>query len=62
MQKMRVQSLCREKGNGNPLQYSPLRNLMDRGACQAAVRGVAKSGTGLRDETKQFYHVKATAS
>ena len=27
-----------EEGNGNPLQYSGLRNPMDRGAWQAAVR------------------------
>ena len=30
-------------GNGNPLQYSCLRNPMDRGAWQATVHGVAKS-------------------
>ena len=30
-------------GNGNPLQYSCLENLMDRGAWWAAVHGVAKS-------------------
>ena len=30
------------EGNGNPLQYSCLGNLMDRGAWQAAVHGVAK--------------------
>ena len=35
------------KGNGNPLQYSCLRNPMDRGAWQATVRGVAKSQTRL---------------
>ena len=29
-------------GNGNPLQYSCLRNLMDRGVQQATVHGVAK--------------------
>ena len=33
--------------NGNPLQYSCLRNPMDRGAWQAAVHGVAKSWTQL---------------
>ena len=27
-------------GNGNPLQYSYLKNSMDRGAWQAAVHGV----------------------
>jgi len=30
------------KGNGNPLQYSWLRNSMDRGAWWAAVHRVAK--------------------
>ena len=30
-------------GHGNPLQYSRLENLMDRGAWQAIVHGVAKS-------------------
>ena len=29
--------------HGNPLQYSCLENLTDRGAWQATVRGVAKS-------------------
>ena len=31
------------EGNGNPLQYSYLENSKDRGACGAAVDGVAKS-------------------
>ena len=31
------------EGNGNPLQYSCLGNLMDRGAWWAAVHGVTKS-------------------
>ena len=35
------------EGNGNPLQYSCLENLMDRGAWQATVHGVAKSWTWL---------------
>ena len=39
------------KGNGYPLQYSGLENSMDRGAWQAAVHGVAKSQTRLRDFT-----------
>ena len=30
------------EGNGNPLQYACLGNLMDREAWQAAVHGVAK--------------------
>ena len=33
------------EGNGDPLQYSCLGNSMDRGAWQATVHGVAKSGT-----------------
>ena len=35
------------EGNGNPLQYSCLGNLMDRGAWQAAVLGVARIGHDL---------------
>ena len=35
------------KGNGKPLKLSCLENLMDRGAWQAKVHGVAKSLTGL---------------
>ena len=35
------------EGNDNPLQYSCLRNPMDRGAWQAIVHGIAKSGIGL---------------
>ena len=31
------------EGNGNPLQYPCLENLMDRGAWWTAVLGVAKS-------------------
>ena len=30
------------EGNGNPFQYSCLRNPMDRGACQSTVHGVTK--------------------
>ena len=36
-----------EEGNGNPLQYFCLGNLMDRGAWRATVHGVAKSQTRL---------------
>ena len=39
------------EGNGTPLQYSCLENPMDRGAWWAAVHGVAKSWTRLRDFT-----------
>ena len=35
------------EGNGNPLQYSCLENLMDRGAWWVAVYGVEKSWTWL---------------
>ena len=35
------------EGNGNPLQYSCLENLMDGGAWWAAVHGVAKSWARL---------------
>ena len=35
-------------GHDNPLQYSCLKNLMDRGACCAAVHRVTKSWTQLR--------------
>jgi len=38
-------------GNGNPLQYSCLKNPMDKGALQAAVHGVAKSQTQLSNYT-----------
>ena len=34
-------------GNGNPLQYSCLKNPMDRGAWWTTVHGVAKSQTRL---------------
>ena len=37
------------KGNGNPLQYPCLENLMDTGAWWAAVHGVTKSWARLSD-------------
>ena len=37
----------RGRGNGNPLQYSYLEKLMDRGAWRATVHGVTKSWTDL---------------
>ena len=47
VQEMRVPSLGGEDfpggGNGNPLQYSCLKNSMDRGAWQATAHRVAKS-------------------
>ena len=39
------------EGNGKPLQYSSLGNLMDRGAWGATVHGVAKKWTRLSDFT-----------
>ena len=36
------------EGNSNPLQYSCLKNLMDRGPWWAAIQGVAKSRTQLK--------------
>ena len=36
------------EGNGNPLQYSCLKNSLDRGAWWATVHGVAKSWTHNR--------------
>ena len=40
---------CHEEGNGYPLQYSCLKNSMDRGAWRATAHGVTKSQTGLSD-------------
>ena len=40
--------LCIGEGNGNPLQCSCLENPRDRGACWAAVSGVAQSRTWLK--------------
>ena len=38
---------CSGEGNGNPLQYSCLKNPMDRGAWWALVHGLTKSQTEL---------------
>ena len=43
------------EGNGNLLQYYCLENPMDRGAWQAAIYGVAKSQTRLRDFTSLYF-------
>ena len=37
------------EGNGNPLQYFSLGNLMNRGGWQVTVHGVSKSQTRLND-------------
>ena len=53
MQETQVPSLGQEDspggGSGNPLQYSYLENLMDRGAWWPIVPGVSKSQTRLGD-------------
>ena len=43
------------EGNGTPLQYSCLENPMGGGAWWAAVRGVTRSRTQLRDFTFAFH-------
>ena len=43
------------EGNGNPLQYSCLESPMDGGAWWAAVHGVVKSQTRLRDFLFTFH-------
>ena len=52
--KMNVKTTNRE-GNGKPLPYSCLENPMDGGAWWAAVHGVAKSRSQLRDFTFTFH-------
>ena len=51
---MQVQPLGQEDspggGHGNPLQYSCLENLMDRGAWRATVRRVAELDTAEATE------------
>ena len=47
------------EGDGTPLQYSCLENPMDRGACQTAVHGVAKSRTRLSDLTFTFHFLSS---
>ena len=42
------------EGNGIPLQYSCLKNPMDRGAWKAAVHGAAEGRTRLSDLTFTF--------
>ena len=38
-----------KEGNGYPLQYSCLKNLMDRAACWTAIYGVTVNLTRLSD-------------
>ena len=44
------------EGNGNPLQYSCLKNPMDRGAWWATVHGVTKSQAWLSDRGDTYAH------
>ena len=43
------------EGNGTPLQYSCLKNLMDGGAWKAAVHGIAEGRTQLSDFPFTFH-------
>ena len=45
------------EGNSNPLQYSCLENPMNRGAWQAIVHGLTKSGTRLHHFTFHFLQI-----
>ena len=49
-------------GHGNPLQYSCLENPMDRGAWQATVHEVAKSGTRLKRLSTRSTHARSLAT
>ena len=61
-----------EGRNGNPLQYSCLKNSMDRGAWWATVHGVTKSGIRLSMQAPQkkfgwegmrcYLHIRGRAS
>jgi len=46
------------RGHGNPLQYSCLENLMDRGTWQATVHGVTKSWIQLSTAQMLFINNK----
>ena len=48
-------------GNGNPLQYSCLENLMDRGAWWASVHGIAKE-LDTTEATTHIPHVQVLVS
>ena len=43
-----------EGGHGNPLQYSCLENLMDKGAWQLRVHGVVRVGHDLAPKPTPF--------
>ena len=50
------------EGNGNPLQYSCLKNPMDRGAWQATVHGVTKSLTQLKQLSRHTCKIQKLAN
>ena len=52
---LNITLISTREGNGTPLQYSCLENPMDRGACKAAIHGVAKSHTQLSNFTFTFH-------
>ena len=45
------------EGNGSPLQYSYMKNPMDRGAWQATVHGVTKNRTQRTNEQQHCPHL-----
>ena len=45
------------EGNGNPLQYSCLGNLIDSGVWRAAVHGVKRVGDDLATKPSPSYYV-----
>ena len=47
---------CPGAGNSNLLQYPCLEKLMDKGAWQATVHGVAKSWTRLSNKAQHMHH------
>ena len=49
------------EGHGNPLQYSCIDNLVDRGAWQATVHRVAQSWTRLKQLSMQSNNAAANA-
>ena len=48
--------------DGNPLQYSCLENLMDRGAWRATGHGVSKSGTRLSEQPPDHHDTPVSPS
>ena len=44
-----MSGVCPGGGHGKPLQYSCLKNPVDRGAWQATIHSVSKSWTQLSD-------------